>query len=98
MTSTVALASLLDSDPNHRNGRPFIAGCRVRVDGVSILYKRGYSAERIAENYTLSLAQVYTALAYYLANREAIDREQDEIDAEERRMEEEFYAERNRHR
>lgn len=98
MSAKVELASFLDSDPDHRGGRPFIRGRRVSVDRISIMYKQGYSAEEIAADHSLSLAQVYTALAFYLANREAIDREQDEIDAEERRLEEEFYAERNGHR
>lgn len=95
MSAKVELVSLLDSDPNHRDGRPFIRGRRVSVDRVAILHNQGYTPAEIAEDYSLELAQVYAALAYYLANKPAIDREMDEIDAEEKRLEEEHYASRS---
>ena len=69
----VELGSLLDSDPGHRGGRPFISGTRVSVARIGILYSQGASPEEITDRYDLALPQVYAALAYYLANREAID-------------------------
>jgi uncharacterized protein (DUF433 family) len=39
-----------------------------------VWYKQGYTPEEIADQYPyLILAQVYTALAYYHANREEIE-------------------------
>jgi uncharacterized protein (DUF433 family) len=48
-----------------------------------ILYKQGASAEEIVRRMShLSLAQVYAALAYYHANRNEIEAELAEEDAE----------------
>ncbi len=39
-----------------------------------VWYKQGYTPEEIVDQYPhLTLAQVYTALAYYHANREEIE-------------------------
>ena len=39
-----------------------------------VWYKQGYAPEEIADQYPhLTLAQVFTALAYYHANREEIE-------------------------
>ena len=82
MSTIVELGSMLDSDPHHRGGRPFIAGTRVSVDRVGILFSQGASPDEICERYTLGRPQVYAALAYYLANRERIDGEIEAMDAE----------------
>jgi uncharacterized protein (DUF433 family) len=51
-----------------------IAGTRVSLDSIVYAFRDGLSAESIAENFpTLSLEQVYGAIAFYLANREAVD-------------------------
>ncbi|MEX0783043.1 MAG: DUF433 domain-containing protein [Dehalococcoidia bacterium] len=80
--SRIELGSMLENDPNHRDGRPFIAGTRVSVDRIGILFAQGSSPAEIAERYSLDLPQVFAALAYYLANREQIDREIESMDAE----------------
>ena len=72
---------MLDSDPAHRGGRPFIAGTRLSVDRIAVMHSWGYTPEQMAEEHSLTLPQVYAALAYYLANKAAIDediRQQDE--------------------
>jgi uncharacterized protein (DUF433 family) len=51
-----------------------VAGTRVSLDSVVINWLNGESAESIAQNFdSLSLEQVYGAVAFYLANRELID-------------------------
>ena len=63
--------------------RPMIAGTKTSVGRVVVLYKQGAAAEEIARRMShLSLAQVYAALAYYHANREEIEADLAEEDAE----------------
>jgi uncharacterized protein (DUF433 family) len=53
-----------------------INGTRMTVNQLVVYYKQGYTPEEIADQYPhLTLAQVYTALAYYHANREEIEAE-----------------------
>ena len=48
---------------------------RVSLDSVVYSFQQGLSAETIGEQYpSLSLEEVYGAIAYYLANRKEIDR------------------------
>ena len=55
-------------------GKPRIAGHRITVQDVAVWHERsGWSVDRIASEYDLSLADVYAALAYYFAHREQID-------------------------
>jgi uncharacterized protein (DUF433 family) len=61
---------------HQRDGGYFIAGSRVSLDSVVCEYLRGESPEAIAEAFpALSLEQVFGALAFYLANRESVDRQ-----------------------
>ena len=64
-------------------GRIRIDGTRITVDRIAMLYKQGQAPEEIARSYShLSLGQIYTALAYYHANRQEIDSELATMDAE----------------
>jgi len=55
-------------------GKPRIAGRRISVQNIVIWHERfGKTADEIATEYNLSLAEIYAALAYYYDNREAID-------------------------
>ncbi|MCI0487975.1 MAG: DUF433 domain-containing protein [Blastocatellia bacterium] len=66
--------TLLVSSSDVCGGRLRIEGTRITVNQIAVLYKQGYSPEEIADQYWhLTLAQVYTALAYYHANRERIE-------------------------
>ena len=70
----VEIGSLIARTPRICGGRPRIAGTGVSVRRVVIWYKLGFSPEEIADRIGhLSLAQVHAALAYYHANREAIE-------------------------
>jgi uncharacterized protein (DUF433 family) len=62
------------STPGVLGGKPRIAGHRISVQDVAIWHERmGLSVDEIATNYDLSLAEVYSALAYYFDHREEID-------------------------
>lgn len=51
-----------------------LTGSRVSLDSIIYDWREGLSPESIAQNFdTLSLEQVYGAIAYYLAHREEVD-------------------------
>ena len=57
-----------------RNGGYYVAGTRVSLDSVVLAFQEGMSAESIcAEFDTLTLAQVYGAIAHYLENSVEVD-------------------------
>ena len=91
---TMAIASdigaLIVSTPEIRSGRPRVAGTGVTVKRVVSWYKLGLSPEEIADEIGhLTLAQVYAALAYYHANRNEIEADIADDDAEAALLEEE---------
>lgn len=56
-------------------GKPRIAGHRISVQDIAIWHDRlGMSADEIASEYDLTLADVYAALAFYFDHRVEIDR------------------------
>lgn len=71
-----ALDAMLVQTADVCGGRIRIDGTRITVHRIATLYQQGQNAEEIARTYShLSLGQVYTALAYYHANRIEIDAE-----------------------
>ena len=55
-------------------GKPRIAGHRITVQNIVIWYDRmGKSADEIATEYELDLADIHAALAYYFDHRIEID-------------------------
>jgi len=71
---TVSLDKKIEKTPGVVGGKPRIAGHRITVQNIVTRHEMlGHSAEEIATDYDLSLADVYVALAYYYANREEID-------------------------
>ena len=51
-----------------------LADSRVSLDSLVYLFREGMSPESMVECYpTLSLEEVYGAIAFYLANRETVD-------------------------
>ena len=59
---------------DERNGGYYIAGTRVSLDSIVECFNAGMSAETILGEFTtLTLAQVYGALAHYLNNKQAVD-------------------------
>ncbi len=68
------LDSHIEITPGIAGGKPRIAGHRITVQNIVIWHERmGKSADEIATEYDLSLADVYAALAYYFDHREEID-------------------------
>jgi uncharacterized protein (DUF433 family) len=58
-----------------RKGAYYIAGSRVSLDSVVYAFLKGESPEGIAESFpALGLEQIFGALAFYMANREVVDR------------------------
>ena len=51
-----------------------VANSRVSLDSIVYCFREGLSPEGIAESFpTLTLGQVYGAIAYYLANQPMVD-------------------------
>lgn len=75
MTDTVHPITYIVSDPEILGGMKSIAGTRIAVNHVVSFVETGQTPSEIAENYDLTLAQVYAALAYYHAHPEEIAQE-----------------------
>lgn len=72
---TKTLDQHIESTPGIAGGKPRIAGHRITVQNIVIWHERmGKSADEIATEYDLTLADVYAALAYYFDHRSEIDR------------------------
>ena len=72
----------IEITPGIAGGKPRVAGHRITVHNIAIWRERlGKSADEIATEYDLTLADVYAALAYYFDHREEIDREIEESQA-----------------
>jgi uncharacterized protein (DUF433 family) len=83
MVTAIDIGTLIVRIAELDNGRPVIAGTRTSVRRVAVLYKQGASAEEIARRLShLKLAQVYAALTYYHANRDEIETNLAEEEAE----------------
>lgn len=69
------IASHTEVTPGIAGGKPRIAGHRITVQDVVVWHERlGLSADEIAAEHDLSLADVYAALTYYYDQREDVDR------------------------
>ena len=76
--------SLITLEPGKRSGKPCIRGLRITVQDVLGWLASGMETNEILHNYpypTISLADVYAALAYYWDHRDEIERAIDEEDA-----------------
>lgn len=69
--SSRVLDDHIESTSNTPGGNPRIRGRRITVQDIAIWHERlGKSADEIAAEYDLTLADVYAALAYYFDHRE----------------------------
>lgn len=76
MATVIDISTLITNNPGIHRGSPIIAGTGVTVRRIAIWYQQGYRAEEISrEIETITLGQVYAALAYYYVNCEEIDAE-----------------------
>ncbi len=72
--SSKALDQHIELTPDTAGDRPRIRGRRITVQDIAIWHERlGKSADEIASEYDLTLADVHAALAYYFDHREEID-------------------------
>lgn len=80
---STTLDALLVKTPGVCGGRMRIDGTRITVHRIAILYKQGQQPEEILQAYPhLTLSQVFTALAYFHANRDEIEQELASEDAD----------------
>ena len=57
-----------------KNGGYYIAETRISLDSIVYLYRDGGSPETIQDEFpSLSLEQIHGAIAFYLANRDQVD-------------------------
>ena len=64
----------IEISPEISGGKPRIAGRRITVQNIAVWHERlGMSANEIAAEYDLTLADVFAALAYYFDHRCVID-------------------------
>ena len=71
---TKTLDQRIESRLGVLGGKPCVAGRRIAVEHIAVWHERlGLSADEIASEYDLELADIYAALAYYFARREEID-------------------------
>jgi uncharacterized protein (DUF433 family) len=71
---TIQRLDLISIDPDVRGGRPCVTETGIAVSDIVIAkVVHTLSPDEIADDYDLTLGQVYAALAYYYENKEAID-------------------------
>ena len=71
---TKELDNHIEVTPGVAGGKPRISGRRITVQNIVIWHERmGKSADEIATEYDLKLADVFAALAYYFDHRAEID-------------------------
>jgi uncharacterized protein (DUF433 family) len=88
---SMEIGTLLVRSPDVCGGRLRIDGTRITVNQLVVWYKQGCTPEEIADQYPhLTLAHVYTALAYYHANREEIEADLAAEKIEADRLEQEY--------
>jgi uncharacterized protein (DUF433 family) len=62
-------------NPDICGGEPIIAGTRITVRHIAVMYKAGDSVEDIVAGHPpLTAAQVHDAISYYLDHRDEIER------------------------
>lgn len=72
---SITLDQHIEVTPGVAGAKPRIAGHRITVQDIAVWHERmGLSAEAIATEYGLTLADVHAALAYYFDHREEIDK------------------------
>jgi uncharacterized protein (DUF433 family) len=93
----VDIGTFIDQREGYRGGRPFIVGTGITVDAISCRYTiDGWDAQRIADEYNISLTEVLAALAFYMANREAIEADLDLQERENAAAADDYYRKHGR--
>lgn len=93
MNGAVEIGSMITRTPGIKGGTPHIAGTGVTVRTIVRWHQSGLDPEQITIRIGhLSLGQVHAALAFYFANKEMMDREMAQEQAESDRLEREHLA------
>ena len=93
MAALTQIGTLIEQTPGICGGRPCVAGTGVSVLRIAGWYKLGWTPEEISRRVgSISLAQVYAALAYYHANHEAVEAEMAAEEADYERLRREHHA------
>lgn len=83
MTATDKLLRRIVRTPGVCGGQPRIEGHRIRVRDIVMWFEAlRMSADEIADEYSLSLSDIYLALAYYHANQKELREEWEADDAQ----------------
>ena len=82
MEPTTDIGTFITQRHGVYGGHPCISGTRYPVSQVAIHFNSGRTAEVIAAEYGLELSHVYAAIAYYLANKQILDRELEQTQTE----------------
>lgn len=84
MATVPVIAEHIENTPGVCGGKPRIAGHRIRVEDIAIWHEQmGMSPDEIVYYYpTITLADVYAALAYYYNHLEEIRQQIQEDEAE----------------
>ena len=73
MTTQTAYKHIVQT-PGIAGGKPRIDGHRITIQNIVIWHEHlGYSVEEIADQYNLSLSEIYAALAYYFDHQSEIN-------------------------
>jgi uncharacterized protein (DUF433 family) len=71
--STVSIFSNIIQTPQILGNEPYIESRRIRVKDIVLWFESlGMSADEIADTYDLTLADIYSALAYYHLNQKSL--------------------------
>ena len=91
MSTLTDISTLIVSTPGTCGGRPRLADTRITVEYIVNEIKSGMTPEEIIEDKPfLTIAGIYTALAYYYANKEFLDIEFARYQEECQRIEAEY--------
>ncbi|MEX0784641.1 MAG: DUF433 domain-containing protein [Dehalococcoidia bacterium] len=73
-SATVDIGTLITRTPGVYGGRPCLAGTRFPVMQIALMHNEGLTPEQMTAEYSfLDLTAIYAAVAYYLANKAAVD-------------------------
>jgi uncharacterized protein (DUF433 family) len=88
MAASILSIDEIVSDPKIRGGRPVIKGTGIKVSDIVAwhLYGDKLSLEKIAQDFRLSLGQVYASITYYYLHQAEIDEEMRQSAEEARRL------------
>ncbi|MBR8827161.1 MAG: DUF433 domain-containing protein [Gomphosphaeria aponina SAG 52.96 = DSM 107014] len=92
-TTNIEIGTLITRSPKIRGGRPIISGTGLTVNRIVSWYKLGLTPKEILNRIghpKLDLAKVYAALTYYHANKEEIETDLVNQEADAKKFEKEW--------